>query len=272
MPLFERNFTPRYLIRVYSPESAGETSLSATIPPSITVKKSNHTTDVFKLSPQVGSHRLNAHLRWSSWHEDNCNFMSWTTSLLFALQYALYKHRGAKNPSDLSQISLLILDTRDFPKGTFIKDMEMMSVFASLSNNTRGKTLENMLELRKSARGHYFGEYLTQGRLDIEGKCVKTTMQRLIDSGLFKVFPELKDESYWEMWVNRVVQLRQPFQSSQNDRSTSQTDVRQAIAIAESCFGGSWVIPVAAMILSLKPRKENDSVIVDGFAAMFTGE
>ena len=93
-----------------------------------------HTTDVFKLPPQDGALRLNKHLWWVPSHENNCNFTSWTTSLLFALQYALYKHRGAKNPSNLSQMSLLILDTRDFPKGTFIKDMEIMSVFAKFSS------------------------------------------------------------------------------------------------------------------------------------------
>jgi len=94
----------------------------------------------------------------------------------------------------------------------------------------------------------------------------------MIDSGLLKLFPELEDENYWNMWANRVVELRQPFKTPRDNCYTSQTDVRQAISIAESCFGGCWVIPMAAMILSLKPRKENDSVIVDGFAAMFTGE
>jgi hypothetical protein len=272
MPLFEQNFTPRYLIRVYSPQSAGETSLSATIPPSMTDNKHDHTTDVSKLPPQDGALQLNEHLRWYPWHEHNWNFTSWTTSLLFALQYALYKRRGAKNLSDLSKISILILDTRDFPKWTFIKDMEIMDVFAMFSNHTERNNLEKMLKLRNRDRGHYFGESFTQGRMNIEGRCVKTTMQRLIDSGLFKLFPKPEEESYWKMWANRVVELRQPFQVSQDDRSTSQTDVRRAIAIAESCFGSCWVIPMAAMILGLKPRKENDSVIVDGFAAMFTGE
>ena len=121
-------------------------------------------------------------------------------------------------------------------------------------------------------KDHYFGEYLTQGRLDIKEKCVETTMQSMIDSGLFRFFPELEDESHWEKWANRVLELRQPFQTPRNNCHTSQTDVRQAISIAESCFGGCWASPMAAMILSLKPRKENDSVIVDGFAAMFTGE
>jgi hypothetical protein len=152
-----------------------------------------HTTDVFKLPPQDGALRLNKHLWWVPSHENNCNFTSWTTSLLFALQYALYKHRGAKNPSNLSQISLLILDTRDFPKGTFIKDMEIMSVFARFSNNTERNNLEKMLELRNRDRGHYFGEYLTQGSLNIEGKCVETTMQSMIDSGLFCLYLLMTD-------------------------------------------------------------------------------
>jgi hypothetical protein len=94
------------------------------------------------------------------------------------------------------KISILILDTRDFPKETFIKDIEIIGVFARFSNNTEQNSLEKMLELRNRDRGYYFSKYLTQGRLYIKGRCVKTTMQRLIDSSLFKLFPKLEDKNY----------------------------------------------------------------------------
>ncbi|KAL2143404.1 hypothetical protein VTI28DRAFT_10458 [Corynascus sepedonium] len=39
--------------------------------------------------------------------------------------------------------------------------------------------------------------------------------------------------------------------------------------MAQACYGSRWALPVAAMLLSLKPRKHNDSVILGGFRSMF---
>jgi hypothetical protein len=192
--------------------------------------------------------------------------------LLFVLQYGLYRHRASDDSTDLSQIFLLILDTRGFPKGTFIKDMEIMEVFAQYSEINQQKNLNNFLQFRKSNKGYYFGEYLTQGDLNIQGRCVQTTMQRMIDAGLFELKSELGDESKWDQWANRVVSLREPLEASQDAPSATHAEVRKAITIAEACFGDCWVVPVAAMLLALKHRKKNDPVIVDGFAAMFAGE
>lgn len=271
LPMFERNETPRYLFRTYSPKSAGKTSLTAIIPPASTSGRTEQTRDIFKLDQQDAAARLNAHLRWWPSHERDCNLMSWTSSLLFALQYGLFKHRSSKDSSELSQIFLLILDTREFPNGTFIKDMEIMEVFANPDNTQRGN-LDDFLNLRKSSRGYYFGEYLSQGELSIQGKCVETTMQRMIDVGLFELYPELGDKSQWNLWADRVISLRQHFQSSQDAPPATHIEVRKAISIAEACFGNCWVVPVAAMLLALKHRHDNDPVIVDGFAAMFAGK
>lgn len=46
----------------------------------------------------------------------------------------LYSHRACCDSPDLSQIFLLILDTRGFPKGKFIKDMEIMEVFGHIES------------------------------------------------------------------------------------------------------------------------------------------
>lgn len=271
MPLFDRNDIPRYLFRVYAPKTAGKTTVSHVIPPASTCGKINKMGDIFKLQLQDAAALLNEHLRWWRSHESECNLISWTSSLLFALQYGLYRHRGCEDKPDLSQIFLLILDTREFPEGTFVKDMEIMEVFAQ-SEISQQYTLEDFLQFRKSSKGYYFGEYLTQGDLYIQGRCVQTTMERMIDVGLFELNPELGDESKWDQWAKRVVSLRMPLEASQNAPSATHTEVRKAITIAEACFGDFWVVPVAAMLLALKHRKKNDPVIVDGFAALFAGE
>lgn len=122
-----------------------------------------------------------------------------------------------------------------------------------------------------SDKGYYFGEYLTQGNMDIRGRCVVTNMQRLIDIGLFELKPELGDKSKWGQWAKRVICLREPFETLQDAPIVTHAEVRKAIIIAGACFGDCWVFPVATMLLALKRRKRKNPVIVDGFAAMFAG-
>lgn len=272
MPLFGQNDVPRYLFRVYSPSTAGQTTDSYVTPPASTCGRAEKTRDIFRLPPAEAAIRLNEHLRWWPSHESKCNLMSWTSSLLFALQYGLRRHNTDHDKSELSQISLLMLDTRGFPIGTFIKDVEIMEVFAQYTDFNQTKNLDDFFQFRKSDRGYYFGEYLTQGRIDIRGRCIVTNMQRLIDAGLFELRPELKDKSRWREWANRVVDLRKLFKAPQDTPTTTHTEVRKAITVAGACFGNGWDIPVAIMLLALKRRQTKDPVIINGFAAMFAGK
>lgn len=272
MPLFQQNHVPRYLFRVHTPKTAGKTDAACVIPPASTCGKTDRAEDIFRLQPRTAAALLNAHLRWQYSHELECNLISWTSSLLFALQYGLYRHHASHDKSDLSHIFLLIIDTRRFPKGTFVKDLEIMEVFARYSDASERNNLENLLNFRKNDMGYYFGEYLTQGDLTIQGTCVQTTMQRMVDSGLFELNHELGDESKWDQWAKRVVNLRGPFRALRDAPPATHAEVRKAIAFAEVCFGACWVVPLAAMLLALKCRKNNDAVITEGFVAMFAGK
>ncbi|KAL8858806.1 MAG: hypothetical protein Q9178_004723 [Gyalolechia marmorata] len=273
MPLFEQNFVPTYLIRVYAPNSAGQTTGSYVIPPASNHGNVDLMQDLFTLPEQKAATRLNEHFRWGEDHEKWCNLTSWTTSLLSALQYGLYRHRGSRYiEPDLSKISLLILDTRGLPAGTFIKDLEVMEAFGAYSDPKVQANLKDFVKLRKGNSGYYFGEYLTQGDVGIKGRCVVTNMQRLIEAGLFELIPKLSDKSKWTMWPKRVLELRKPFDTLQDARTTIHAEVRDAIAIAVACFGGRWVFPVGTMLLALEPRKKEDPVIVNAFAAMFSGK
>ncbi|KAL8916749.1 MAG: hypothetical protein Q9172_006154 [Xanthocarpia lactea] len=264
MPLFEQNIVPTYLIRVYAPNSAGQTTRSYVIPPASNLDQFDLMQDIFTLPQQKAATRLNEHFRWDRSHENRCNLMSWTSSLLFALQYGLYKHRGNHSAKpDLSKISLLLLDTRGLPEGTFVKDLEIMETFGAYSDPKVQKNLKDFLKFRKDNRGYYFGEYLTQGDIDIRGKCVVTNMQRLIDVGLFELIPNLGDERTWTMWPKRVLELRKPFETSEHVPTiATHAEVRDAITIAVTCFGGRWVFPVATMLLALESRRKKDPVIV----------
>ncbi|RDW72723.1 uncharacterized protein DSM5745_07895 [Aspergillus mulundensis] len=257
-PLFNNNFTPRYLYRLVAPQSAGTTTSSTVVPPII----EGNAKDIFDLpAPKAATLLLN-HLLWQRGHENGCNLMSWTSSLLFALQYALYRHR--KDGDDLQDIQLIILDTTLFPAGTFIQDMEIMRAFAGAD-----RRLQKFVEFRESE--YYFGEYLTQGRLAIQNRCVCTSVQRMIELGLFDLQPALGDETQWQWWPKRVLVFREQFE--QNVRlPTTDADVQVAVDIARQCFGGQWVVPGAIMLLALQPRQRDDAVILHGLKDRFSAD
>jgi hypothetical protein len=97
-------------------------------------------------------------------------------------------------------------------------------------------------------------------------------MQNLIDSSLFKLMPELESKDSWNRWADRVIELRAPFSIHNNVSISNHSVVRRAIAIAETYFPGRWALPVAVMLLALKPRMNKDRVVLSAFAAMYSGK
>ncbi|ROW04737.1 hypothetical protein VMCG_04812 [Cytospora schulzeri] len=185
--------------------------------------------------------------------------------LEFALVYALYRHQNGKDGSKFSDICLMVIDTRKFPPRTFVKDLEIMPVFAQFQSGFRD--LQSLLNLRQS--DFYFGEYLSQGDLDLSGRGAETSFETLAFLGLFELVPALADQTNWVKWAKATIEFRQSFRETTPPEAT-QSAVRTAITIAEGAFGGPWTIPISAMLLSLEPRKSNDRIINEGFKAMFS--
>lgn len=260
MPQFHN--IPRYLFRLVAPTTAGKTTASEIIPPIADCNEAGHSQDIFRLPVKDAADLLNAHFLWEYEHELKCNLTSWTSSLLFALQYGLFRHVKVDSSSDLDRIFLFIVDTRKFPEGTFVKDMHIINVF-------RENIDQNLLKWREGDL--YFGEYLCQGQLDITGKCAMTSIKNLIENGLFQLCEGLRDKTQWARWAKRVVELRQPFVQGR-PATTTHNEIRIAITIAQGCYGDPWTIPMAAMLLALKPRRRGDPVIIEGFQAMFSGK
>ena len=74
-----------------------------------------------------------------------------------------------RNPGEykLSQITLLIVDTRNIPHGTFVKDLDLLKVFSEYSDPNLELNLAYLETMRLGSRGYYFGEYLSQDRLHL---------------------------------------------------------------------------------------------------------
>ncbi|KAB8238172.1 uncharacterized protein BDW43DRAFT_321241 [Aspergillus alliaceus] len=266
MRTFAGHKIPRYLFRLVAPETAGDMTTSTVTPPAWMWARINSPEDIFRRDPEDAASLLYSHLKWEC--DDDCNLMSWTSSLLLALQYGFYRHVKDSNEPRLNEISLFILDTRGFPEGTIIKDTDAMKALKGYSTDIKD-FLEFRLNKSGKSKRYYFGEYLTQGQLDIQGKCVSVSLQRIIDLGLFELYPELGDRSKWNIWAKRVIKLREIFA---HPCLTTHSEVRRALTIAQGCFRDCWVVPFAASLLALKSRKQDDTKIVEAFSAMFAAE
>ena len=153
---------PRYLFRVASPRSNGNTNEIWVRSESAHWNKSSSTEDTFsnldsKKRTEIAQ-TLNLHLRWWRNGSNVDNFVSWTSSLLFAIQYIYYRHLSHKDGSGLADIKLYIIDTMQFPEGTFIRDLDVIDAFCEFNEELKTSVLcatdPNITSGNISHRGH----------------------------------------------------------------------------------------------------------------------
>ncbi|KAJ5527144.1 hypothetical protein N7513_011303 [Penicillium frequentans] len=205
---------------------------------------------------------LYRHLRWKGGSPSN--LLSWTSSLLFALQYVFFRHH--KDHVALEDITIFVIDTTKFPKGAFARDMDLISIFGEFSDELRN--MESLRTRRANTRAflcyYNYGEYLSQGALKIEGKCGSTTGQKIIEKGLFSLRAEFKESLMPRSkddlgWANRVLDLRECYTNEVGDESREDLELQVAFAFGiGSLFGSDWKPPIAASLLGLRRRSARD--------------
>lgn len=270
MPNFVDNNVPRFLFRIHAPSSVGSTNRTfAQSPVSAGRYEEEESRDIFSLPLSTAADKLNKHLQWKCMGNRGCNLVSWTSSLLFALLYGLRRLDTDRDHPKASEINLFVIDTRNFQAGTFIKDLDIIRVLAHEEEDPRQYGSLSLFQNLRNGN-HYFGEYLTQGKLKVEGQCVQTTLEELKNHGLLQLNAGIAETSMWSKPVRNILAIRDSFALFEEARTAEKTEVRKAIAMAESCFGGRWTFPMALHLLALKPRRNPDTVVADAFKAMFT--
>jgi hypothetical protein len=211
------------------------------------------------------AHALGSHLQGKC--KNVGNLMSWTSSLLFALQYAFFRY-WKEGHKDFSTIFILIVDTRQFKRGAFARDLQAMEAYEGIS--TGYDSLDALYKQRRNGR-FYFGEYLSQGRLEIDPeRGHQVTIGDIIQRGLFGINPELEDERQWSKWASRVNQLRHPIQKGPID--VQRSDIQAAMNVAEAFQ--PFAVPVAAMLLNIGHYKLDCKapIILEELRRRYTGE
>lgn len=256
---------PTYLFRLTAPATDGITTESHVCPPE------PRNENLLDLESCDAANRLYRHLKPVDGHQDSCNFMSWSSSLSFLIQYAFYRSTTWSADQNFDDIKLLVIDTRNLPNGVFAKDMDLLKALSSKCKCEYHEKIRYFTRMRNG--DYYFGEYLTQGALDLfEADCIQVNFGKMVDLGLFNLLPNaLRDEQNWENWANPVKSSRIPFLFHRNARRTSEDEVHAAISIAKALFRGPWSLPVAAMLLGLQPRQRNDPAIRKGLIEGYGG-
>ncbi|KAJ1326861.1 hypothetical protein MN608_08309 [Microdochium nivale] len=265
---------PRYLFRVHDPGSPGLTTISEVRSPATQHGGGQPApADLYQLVPTDAAQLLDRHLRWrcetSHWTSSKrCNLMSWTSSLLVALQYALHRHEMQFEKPSLSDIKILMADTKQFgTRRVFARDLQAIEAYKDFL----GEHCLADLHARRSSGEHYFGEYISQGNLGMEpGLCCEVTLQQLVDLGLFRVCEGLGDQARWTRWAIRVNELRAVSIAPECDIPDA---VLKAVVEVARAFN-EFEVPAAAMLLGLTPYEPfgpNSVKARNALAEAFTG-
>lgn len=241
---------PRYLFRAFDASSSGlsdEDVVASSA--SMYIKAKGSRCDLLSLKLEDRAEKLVAHLKKPCFGDNNPtdDLMSWSSSMLFVLQYAIWRcniSKGRRSPADTY---ICVVDTAKFPRGQFARDTWLLQ--QCRGNQNEQPDVEDVIRLRQAYDN---GECLSQGLLVHRDRSAVTTLEDLIQAGLHKLYPELDDPNGTQRWTNRVRDLRSAWAQP---RSTSYRELESASRIATTCFAGLPAREMAICLLTLKNRE-----------------
>jgi hypothetical protein len=176
------------------------------------------------------------------------NLMSWSSSLLFVIQYAIW--RCHKRRCDHAEVEICMIDTRKFPRGQFARDKSLLRAYREASE--LDEKMRSFFNFRLENAYYDNGEYLSQGVLHHTGRPSVVSLAQLIQAGLYDLYPEFADPAANDSWTKRVGFLRSGWFI---EHTTTQLDIQRAVEMARACFKSFDASDVALLLLSFKNRK-----------------
>lgn len=244
------NTVPTYLFRTFDKASRGRNEESVTASAASIVKSQvDSRTDILTLDMEKATNLLFKHLKGIVFSEEKPgNLVSWTSSLLFAIQYAFWRRRVGRRSS--SDIYICAVDTRKFPKGQFVQDTALLNAYHGTAKQM-GDPIENLFDFRLGYEDYYNGEYLSQGAVNHADRSCVFSLGKLIQAGLFELYPEFEEPGGDKEWANRVKDLRQKWSV---ERATTDREIQVALQVGRICFNRFAPCDIASLLLSFKNR------------------
>lgn len=171
------------------------------------------------------------------------DWMSWSSSLLFIIQYAIWRAWKSNLPPD--RVRICAVDTTEYPRGQFVRDKWLFAKYRKEFSDR--VDMKSFIDLRASRYDN--GEYLSQGRVNIKNRSCVFSLTDLVNSGLYDLYPEFGDENGKTKWTNRVQELRSRWKNFQR---ATRSDIHLASRIAENCFCEFDADEMTVMLLAFK--------------------
>ncbi|KAF2111562.1 hypothetical protein BDV96DRAFT_666119 [Lophiotrema nucula] len=250
---FNSNAVPQYLFRTFDDASSGRNDESVIASKaSITESQESGRTDILTLEKHKATKLLHLHLTKPCFG-GRCSddLMSWTSSLLFAIQYAVWRLRVGERRE--SEIKICAVDTKKFPLGQFMRDTSLLKAYhATAKELDADDPARKFFDFRLGNEDYYNGEYLSQGAVNHSNRSCVVSLEHLMQAGLFQLYPEFRDASGRNLWAKRVRELRQNWSAEQG---TTDHEIQLALAVGRNCFNQFESIDIAAILLTFKNRK-----------------
>lgn len=178
-----------------------------------------------------------------------------------------YGHANLRDRSDFDDIRFCVIDTTKSVVETFLRDMDRIEAYGSYDAD-----LIRLKEFR--SHQYYFGEYLSQGTLNIQDKCKMVSASAMIDNGLFTLQPRLREFAKWSPtprppWAKAALNLRRELNTSKMGNSNEET--LQALTRMARLFGPYWNLPIVTSFASCSslPGPSLQSFIGMNFTGVF---
>lgn len=115
-----------------------------------------------------------------------------------------YRHRFLGEA--LEDIHLAVVDTSMVGERCFIRDMDLIGAFAGVNAGLRSLRFMRRKGHRVFKGRYYFGEYLSQGGLSVQGALAMVSADMIVDAGVYDLVPDFQVARYG--WANQVLRLR----------------------------------------------------------------
>lgn len=234
--------------------------------------------DIFSMkNKQLAAGMLYRHLQWQKNPHDN--LVSWTSSLLVALVHMFYLRASIHTEVSLDKIQLLVVDTSSLPKGVFMRDLDLVRAFRSVDQNLRNVENLRNKQSKWSSGYYYFGKYLSQGALKVEGSCQMVSAQMIVYAGLYDIRKEFREFAGWvhgpesARLANAVLELREIFDQNNLQQQRMSLSAQLAVLDISRLFGADFRVPIAANLVALSAYQDSDLLYLytcEAFAS-FTG-
>jgi len=241
---------PRYLFRTFDQASSGRSNEDVVASVERISDESNSRVDILSKPTEVSIRMLHGHLTKLCFGggDESDNLMSWSSSLLFVIQYAVWRCHHRRCGED--EVKICAVDTRKFPRGQFARDITLLRAYRQTAKHNEG--MNEFFDFRLNREDYDNGEFLSQGQVHHKGRSSMVSLDQLIKAGLHDLYPEFKEESEKSSWTNRVRSLRSRWSAEQ---STTKLDIQAALSVARVCFKTFEPPDIAMLLLLFKNRK-----------------